>query len=345
MANIRLATEEDKEGWNKVAYESSEATYAHTWEWKEVIEEGLGLESICLVAEDKGEIIGIFPAFLRPFQLDKYSYMPEFLVRKVKVLWSPLDLTWDYGGPCILPGEDKNVLEKLVVEMEKIAKKAGAISLRLSTFRDDMLEPILSQKGYKRSPRQTFLMDLTVNEDNLWKNVAKRARKYVKAAERNGVKVEEASDEKDIETIYSCITHTHNRVGAYLPPYDFFLRIHEKLGEKRISRFRIAVIEDKVIGGDVLFCFNDMVVERYRGIYEEYRDLRTNYLMVWTAIEESKKQGFSKYDLGGVSKDAEGIYFFKSRWGGELINTDWYVKDVKLQKLRTLKNKVGSWLK
>lgn len=345
MIDIRLATEEDKEGWNRVAYESPEATYAHTWEWKEVIEEGLGLESLCLVAEDKGEIIGVFPTFLRPFQPDKYSYLPEFLLRKFKVLWSPLDLTWDYGGPCILPGEDKSVLEKLVVEMEKIAKKEGAISLRLSAFNDDMLKHILLQRSYKKSPRQTFLMDLTLNEENLWKNVAKRARKYVKVAERNGVKIEEASDEKDIEEIYSCISHTHNRVGAYLPPYDFFLKIQEKLGEKRISRFRVAVIDEKVIGGDVLFCFNDMVVERYRGIHEEYLDLRTNYLMVWTAIEESKKLGFSKYDLGGVSKDAEGIYFFKSRWGGELTNTDWYVKDVKLQKLITLKNKVGDWLK
>lgn len=342
MVNIRLVTGDDREGWNRVAYESGGATYAHTWEWKEVIEGGLGLESLCLVAEDKGEIIGIFPAFLR--EPSEYNHLPNFLLGKFKILWSPLDLTWDYGGPCILPGEDKSILEKLVVEMEKIAKKEGAISLRLSAFSDDGLKHILLQKNYRKSSRQTFLVDLTVNEENLWKYVAKRARKYVRVAERNGVKIKETSDEKDIKEIYSCISHTHDRVGAYLPPYDFFLKIHEKLGEKRISQFRVAVIDEKVIGGDVLFCFNDMVVERYRGIYEEYLDLRTNYLMVWTAIEESKKLGFSKYDLGGVSKDAEGIYFFKSRWGGELINTDWYAKDVKHQKLRIIKNKVGGWL-
>lgn len=337
MINVRLATEEDKEEWNRVAFESPEATYAHTWEWKGVIEKGLGLESIYLVAECNNEIVGIYPAFLRPFEFNNK------ILHNLNIAWSPLDLTWDYGGPCALSDED--VIEKLILSMEKTAKKRGAISVKVSMFDDGMTNKHLLKLKYKKSARHTFLLDLSVDDQHLWGNVAKRARKYINVAKKKGIIVKKVNEDGDIEKIYDCMLHTHQRVGAYLPPLDFFMELNRKLGNKNIVIFRAALIEDKVIGGDVLFCFNNMVVERYRGIYEEYLNLRTNYLMVWSAIEESKMEGYDKYDLGGVSTESKGIYFFKSRWGGELINTDWYSKDIKFRKIRALNRKVFGWLK
>lgn len=341
MINVRLATEEDKDGWNRVAFESPEATYAHTWEWKEVIEDKLGLESICLVAERKNEIVGIFPVFLRAVESNNYFF--NHFLNNFKIAWSPLDLTWDYGGPCALPNED--VVEELILGMEDIAKRLGVISIKVSIFDDNKINKHMSKYNYKKSTRHTFVLDLSVDDKQLWGKVSKRARKYVNAAKNNNITIKRVVKDSDLKKVYDCMLHTHQRVGAYLPPLDFFMELNRKFGNKNIVLFRAALIEDEVIGGDVLFCFNNMVVERYRGIYEEYLNLRTNYLMVWTAIEESKVEGYGKYDLGGVSTESKGIYFFKSLWGGELINTDWYSKDIKFRKIRALNRKVFRCLK
>jgi hypothetical protein len=337
MIKIRQATENDKEGWNRVAYASPEATYAHTWEWKEIIEEELGVETLYLVADNGSELIGIYPAYIRPTIIDRN--IVKTILKSVNIAWSPLDLTWDYGGPCTLPNQDKSVIEQLIVGMEKFATKRNCISIRTSMFKYEDCDSFFLQENYRKSPRQTFILDLSLDEGILWNNIAKRARKYINVGKKHNIIIREVWDEAGIRDVYNCILHTHSRVGAYTPPYTFFLKVNEKLGKAKLSRFRIALLGDKVIGGDLLFCFNNMVVERYRGIYDDYLDMRTNYLMVWTAIEESKKQGYKVYDQGGASEEAEGIFFFKSRWHGQLINTDWYVKNLRFDSIRKLLQK------
>lgn len=338
MVEIRIANENDNIGWNEVAHQSPEATYAHTWEWKEIIEK-LGIKTLYLIAEEEKKIVGIYPAYIKSASVEN-CFLKLLIGNIINIAWSPLDLTWDYGGPCVLSNTKKEVIEGLINEMERLARRNGCFSIRVSEFKNNEVNKVMLENNYRQSARQTFIIDLSLDEDKIWTNVDKRTRKYVKAAINNNVTVKEVFQENEIKEIYKCISHTHNRVGAYTPPLEFFLQINEKLGRKGVSRFRAALFEGKIIGGDLLFCFNGHVVERYRGIYDEYLELRTNYLMVWTAIEESKKMGYSRYDLGDVSPEAEGIYFFKSRWRGELINTNWYSKDIKFLRLIKFKHKL-----
>ena len=166
------------------AKKAENSTYAHTWEWKEVIEKGFGAESLCLVAEDNtGEIIGIYPGFLQPLKIDLPS------AKKFKNLESPFSKTWDYGGPCILPDANGKVLEELVIGMERFAIEKGAISLRISPFEGDKLKDIMLKRGYRISERLTRIIDLTKSEEELWKNIKNDAKKGVKRARRNGVVV------------------------------------------------------------------------------------------------------------------------------------------------------------
>lgn len=329
MRYIRVATPDDKEEWNKVALESHNATYAHTWEWKEILEKEFGVESLHLLAEDKGEIVGIYPGFLSPLKT-------KFL-KKFKVFYSPFNLTWDYGGPCTLPNVDPKVLEELVISMEKFASKKDAISLRVSPFEGDALKNIFISHNYRVSPRLTSIIDLSKSKEELWRSIQKRTRKYTTKAEKSGVSMIECKDENSLRDAYKAIFNLHTRKNAFLPPYSFFELLYNILKPKKMIRVRTANIDNKVIGGDILLCFKDTVVERYRGVYSESLNLKPYHIMVWTAIEESKEQGYKYYDLGTMPPDKDsGIYFFKSKWGGEIKNVDWYIKDVKFGMGRTL---------
>ena len=345
MINTRLATERDKEGWNRVAYESPEATYAHTWEWKEVIEEGLGLESICLVAEDKGEIIGTYPAFIRPkFELSKNWKVIHRLTNKFQVLWSPLDTTWDYGGPCIMPNIDVAALKNFVADMEKQAKKHYVTDIRVSPFyNNNYLTEILNINDYRISPRLTSIIDLTKSEKELWRAIKKNARRYINKPKREGVTVSEQTNEVGLKKFYTCMQELNkNSVEPiYIPSYSFYKLMLDTLKPKNMIKIHNVLYDGTVIGGGIGIYFKDIVTFRYAKIVEKYRDLHPHYLLHWVRIKESKDLGYTYIDLGGIPSDTNsGIYFFKTRWGGEIKNIDWYVKDVLFKKVRDAKRKI-----
>ena len=347
MINIRLAAEEDKEGWNRVAYESPEATYAHTWEWKEIIEKGLGLESLCLVAEDKGEIIGIYPAFLRQkIVLSKKWKIIHRLANKFQMLWSPLDTTWDYGGPCIIPDTDdkKPLLENLIVAMEKQAKKHYVTDIRVSPFyNNNYLAEILSVNDYRTSPRLTSIIDLTKSEEELWHGIKKNARRYINKPKREGVTVSERTNEVGLKNFYNCMQELNkNSVEpVYIPSYSFYKLMLDKLKPKNMIKIYNILYNNEVIGGSVSIYFKDVVTFRYAKILEKYRDLHPHYLLHWVRIKESKDLGYKYIDLGGIPSDTNsGIYFFKTRWGGEIKNVDWYIRYTKFNRIRVFRRKI-----
>jgi lipid II:glycine glycyltransferase (peptidoglycan interpeptide bridge formation enzyme) len=323
MVTIRLATEEDKDEWNKVAQQSPEATYAHTWEWGKAIEHCIGVKSIYLLGEDKGEVVGIYPAFLRLANTN----LP--FINKFKILYSPLDLLWDYGGPCILPNTNTNVLKELIVRMEQFADKNNVLSLHISPFKSNVLNTLISN-GYRTSERLTSIIDLLKNEDNLLKNIARDAKRGINKAQKKGVHVEHLKDGEILEA-YTCLKVVHEHHKAYLPPLSFF----EAIQELQMANFFSAKLDGKVIGVSLCLCFKDVCTERYRSSLFDYRKFYPDNLLVWHSILDAKKKGFKIFDFGGIpSNKNDGIYFFKSRWGGEIKKVDWCIKDVTFPKIR-----------
>ena len=332
MVNIRLATEEDKEGWNRVAYESPEATYAHSWEWKEVLEKGLELETLYLLAEDRDEIVGIYPSFISPLRTK------NILLKRYNVLFSPFDQTWDYGGPCILPNADKRILEELIIKLEKISKRESVLSLRISPFEGEYLKEILALKCYRLSPRLTSIIDLTKSEEELWHRVKKNARRYINKPRREGVTVVERNDEAGLKEFYMCMEDLGRRNEMYLPPFLFFKTILDIMMPKKMAKYHVVKYEGEVIGGSLSLYFKDIVTFRYGSGLESYQHLYPHYILHWVRIVESKNLGYKKIDLGGMPSDKNsGVHFFKSRWGGEIKNVDWYVKDIRFRKIRKIK--------
>ena len=74
MIRLRLANEEDRDFWNNIVEQSDNGTIYHTWEWKQVIEQGLGDKAYYIIAEENNDLVGIFPLFSRASR--KYSKLP-----------------------------------------------------------------------------------------------------------------------------------------------------------------------------------------------------------------------------------------------------------------------------
>jgi lipid II:glycine glycyltransferase (peptidoglycan interpeptide bridge formation enzyme) len=341
MVYIRLATNEDKDAWNNVADASLYSTYSHTWEWKEVLEQGLDVKSICLVAEDKGEIIGIFPGFLHPkFKEDQIRGVLKFMLGKAQILWSPFQLTWDYGGPCVLPKTPNKVFIEFLSNMEKLAKKNKAIDVRISPFTGDELKSVLLQNGYRISKRATSIIDLTKTEDDLCMGLKKETRSQIRQGKRYGLEVIEKNDLDGVNDFYECLKDVAHRAELYIPPKTFYEKLIKILIPKNMVRIQLVKHEGKTIGSGLTIYYKDMLVTRYWAAFSDYFKLRPYNVLIWNILVTAKENGYTKCDLGGLPADENnGIYRFKAGWRGEIQPIDWFVKDLKFETLRKLRRK------
>ena len=327
MVEVRLATEKDRKAWNRVAKKAGNSTYAHTWEWKEAIEKGFGVESLCLVAEDNtGKILGIYPGFLQPLKIKNI----EFISKKFKLLESPFKTTWDYGGPCILPYINKKIMEELVITMERLAKEKGAFSLWVSPFNGDELKKIMLRRNYRISERLTSVIDLTKSEDELWKELSRSTRKCIKNAEKKGVNVMLKNDLSGMKKLYKCLSDISKSKNFFIPSFTFFEEILNKMVPGNASIF-IVEWDNKIIGGSLDLFHNGHVVMRYGGGMKRYQKMYPHYILYWSQIREYLKYKKYKYlDLGGLPSDkTNGIYVFKSKFKGHIKHVDWFVKYVR----------------
>lgn len=331
MSNVRIADHDDKRAWNDIALKTENSTYAHTWEWKEVIEKGFSVESLYLAAENNnGEIVGIYPGFLRPLEIRNM----EFISRKFRIFESPFYMTWDYGGPCVLPDADEGILEDLIVQMERFARQKGAVSLRLSPFEGVNLKKLLVKKGYRVLERLTSIIDLTISEQELWEGLNKKTRTPIRKAKNSGVEIRQDNTEFALNVLFNAMNSLSEFKGFDIPQFEFYKNALDELGDKGMVKIYLAYHQDKPIGAALVLCFRDMIVTRYWAILPEYRSLQANNLLVWEIILDGKKNGYKKCDLGGMPSDEkDGIYIFKSGWNGEIRHVDWYVKNVRFESL------------
>lgn len=331
---IRVASSDDKKKWNDIVDNCSMSMYSHTWEWKELLRKELGVENLSLVAEKDNELIGVYPAFIVPIKNHK---LLDKLIDYNKILSSPYELTWDYGGPCLL---DKyaniDFIKQLILEMENLAREKKIILIKISPFDDFFLKEILIQNGYRISPRLTSIIDLKLDSEVLASNLKSDTKKGIKRSEREGVVIKEVNA-SGIKDAYDCLSTLHNFLDVYLPPFNFFSAIYDTFSSNKRVKFFVAYLGDKPIASSVCFYFNKICTERYRGTNPEYRKLYPDNALVWNSIIDAKKNGCEIFDFGGLPSDENnGIYFFKVRWGGITKNIDWYIKDIRFQGIKKI---------
>ncbi len=327
MVIIREATENDKEGWNKVASQSEYGTYAHTWEWADVIENGLDIKAVKLIAEIDEQIVGIYSGFLKK--------------GKHNVLFSPIDITWDYGGPVIKNTTEDNIIGLMLNEMEKMAKKHDCVSLRISPFAG--YKHITALSEYRIVERLTMMIDLSLTTEELWSNVKKNARRYINKPKEAGIQIIEDNSLEGILKLHEILVKFFSEMEIPVPPQQFFKEIHNTLIPKKMASVHLVQYENKIIGGGLSFMVGKTVTFRYAAISKDYKDTYAHYLLHWNRILNFRNKGFDQVDMGGISSDEKsGIYFFKSRFGGKVVNVDWFVKDIYLPKIRAIKRKMKS---
>ncbi len=77
------------------------------------------------------------------------------------------------------------------------------------------------ESGYKSEKRINIIIDLSKDEDTLWKEVYSKRRNEIRRAEKNGITVKEFRDIDTLEKSYNILKEVYQR--AKLPIADLSL--------------------------------------------------------------------------------------------------------------------------
>ncbi len=214
----------------------------------------------------------------------------------------------------------KNGMQRLV---EK-AKESGMRWIRIEPETEETLEEIRKSVSNKvveaphdMQPREVFVIDITPTEDELLAQMKPKTRYNIRLAEKRGVRVYETREAKHIEAFLGLITATSGRKGITSHPKSYYEKFFQIL-PREMCRLFVAEYQGEIIAANLVMFSGDTVTYLHGGTSDAHRDAMAPYLLQWEQIKVAKKEGYHRYDFGGIRSHSE-IKNQKSKinsWGG-----------------------------
>ncbi|HEY5601319.1 MAG TPA: peptidoglycan bridge formation glycyltransferase FemA/FemB family protein [Patescibacteria group bacterium] len=296
MSEVRILTQSDKNQYDKVANH-----IIQSWEWGEFRQnEG---KKVVRIGEFKDKkLISVCQITFHKIPKTNFSigYAPK---------------TKELSG---------QFLDFLKVQ----ATKEKAVFIK---FEPDLIEVPKSFSNLKKSSKtifapNTFLLDLTKNDQDLLSNMHQKTRYNINLAARKGIVVEEKNDLKSFETFLKLQRETANRQGFYIHPDSYYKLLWRILKPKGMVHLLVARYKKTPLVTWILFRFKDMIYYPYGGSSLEYKNLMAPNLIAWESILFGKKIGCKMFDFWGALNESPdpkdpwyGFHRFKAGYGGKLV--------------------------
>ena len=176
--------------------------------------------------------------------------------------------------------------------------------------------------GSKHIPFGSHVIDLYLDEENLWKNVHSKHRNVIKKAEKDGVVIKCGRTQKLVEDYHSIDVDTWKRSNKKAATTNHWKDLLDELGENAI--IYMAYLDGEPQSG-AFFYYNKQMCYYMYGANKNNPYNGSGNLLQWKAILDMKAQGVKKYSFVGcrINEDENskyhGIQRFKERFGGELV--------------------------
>lgn len=176
--------------------------------------------------------------------------------------------------------------------------------------------------GSKHIPFGSHVIDLTLTEDDLWKNVHSKHRNVIKKAEKDGVRIISGVSDQLIEDYHAIDIETWKRSDKSATGLETLRKHVHDLGGNAV--IYIAYLDGKPQSG-ALFYYNKQMCYYMYGANCDRPHTGAGNLLQWRAILDMKAAGVKKYSFVGcrINEDEDskyhGIQRFKERFGGELV--------------------------
>jgi len=314
---VEITDSLDVKQWSEFVYGHPYGNIFQTPEMAEVYKRTKNYEpiSLAVVDDEEGEILALVQAVVIR---EMGGFLGSFSARSIIE-----------GGPLLVKGERGMAALKVLMEhYDKIAKKC-ALYTEIRNLNDmSQFKLLLEKIGYNFEDHLNFLVDLTKPKEELWSNLSKSRRRFIRKAKEKGVTVEEIKDHNLIPSFYDLLQLTYKNAKVPLPDISLFESAFDILTSKNMLKLFMAKYKDEYIGGIMTLTYKGVITEWFVTGSRKHAKLYPSDIISWYPIEWGSENGYHIFDFLGAGKPDEeyGVREFKRQFGGSLVNFGRYKK-------------------
>jgi peptidoglycan pentaglycine glycine transferase (the first glycine) len=314
---VRVVEITERDVWNQALLKLPYHHALQSYEWGQ-FKAKYGWTPLRLLFEEDGSVRAAASVLRRSL-----TYLP------LCVMYVPKGPALDYSDDALL----KHVLSTL----EDVARRNHAIFIKIDpdVCLEDLIPPAaqtiatLERRGWRLSSEQiqfrnTTLIDLTREEDDLLMAMKSKTRYNVRLAGRRGVEVR-LGELADLPLFYEMYVETSSRDEFIIRPFAYYRHAWQAFIEADLAQLFIAQYEGQALAGLILFRFGKKVWYMYGASRDLHRNLMPNHLLQWEAMRWAKDQGCTVYDMWGApdildeSDPLWKVYKFKEGFGSQFV--------------------------
>ncbi|KUG19171.1 MAG: GNAT family N-acetyltransferase [Methanomicrobiaceae archaeon] len=301
--SIEVLSEKNAHLWDGFYRQSREGTLFHSIQWKELLEDALGLKLKYYVILEDQKVMGILPCVTGSARY--------------------------FRGLDVIPhSECNNIILDDSFDINQINDVLALFSRDYASITFNTYDPtILDSIAYRMLPivgDGNMVVDLKQNPpDLIWENnLAKDDRYKISRFEKGGFTVREVEQEYDIERFYHHYAENIARINGHVHPLSFFRSLMDAYSRKHLRI--VALTNGDLFAGGSLALLHP---ER-KTAYFEYLSLNRNlpnkyspsYALLWEGINWAWENGYEKISLGRQKLDPDNPPFRnKAKFGAEFV--------------------------
>jgi lipid II:glycine glycyltransferase (peptidoglycan interpeptide bridge formation enzyme) len=297
--------------WNNFINKDVGYSFLQTWEWGE-LQKKQGYNIIRLGIYKQPKLIAIVLVIKIQSKRGSFLFVPH--------------------GPVV--GNDaqiKQVLDFLLEHLKQLAHKEKFSFIRIAPIIEntESNRDLFSSFGFKTAPiymhaERTWVLDLGKSEEILLSEMRKTTRYLIKRADREGVIIEERSDEKALEEFLRIYKETANREHFVPFSLDYIKHECEEFSATNNALFLFGKVNQEYFASALI------LFTKHTAFYHQGASIHTKipvtYRLQWEAIKEAKKRGCILYNFWGIQQDGRtprnwgGLTMFKTGFGGRQVD-------------------------
>jgi len=312
----------DAAAWDSFVDSSDEAWLWHRSDLIKILTHwpGRSDRSFAIVGSSDNEILAIVPMHL--VKNEKFSLVS---VKTLNVL----------GGPALKnsfrENQTQHIFALLINELINISKRENAMQIDFSlssmapAYRGEkspIVNPLL-RLGAKETSTQTYIIDLRMGKENVWKTFEKRARNAIRKAENMKINIRRANSTTDLQTYYNLHQTNYQRTGVRPHPITYFEGIWQDFYAKGLALILFAELNGEAVAAESFGTYKNGAIYWTGAASQTGLSVNANSLLQWSAINQFIDSGIEFYEVGEAFPEEQegkkrGLDRFKRSFGGKL---------------------------
>jgi len=186
-------------------------------------------------------------------------------------------------------------------------------------------------------------LDLVSDHRLMFDKMDGSARKAVRKAEHEGVKVEICQSLESVRDFYRLQCLTRKRHGLPPQPWVFFVNIHRHILSQNLGMVAVASHGGRKIAASVYFFLGGRAIYKYGASDFAWQQLRGPNLVMWEAMKWLAQKGASRLNLGKTSLNNDGLRRFKLNLGAHEERVKYAKFDLRQDQFITETDGVEGW--